>query len=1145
MPYSPLVELVVIPIAVTEAMASGHAAVEPDHLLIGALKCLDLGSERLAPLLAGQYRQGELAQEIARAAALLAPLGQDPARLRRALRAVMVKGDCSPGQGGQGLSTRSRECLAMAELAASAQGRRHLTLGDLLLAALANPTPTLQLLLPGPRPPGADAEPVATATAGGRSPADPVALMGQLESLRSGLLERLVGQDHAVLAFVAGLFDAAILDQGERRKGTRGLFVFAGPPGVGKTYLAELGAEALGRPFKRFDMSGYADEMGVVLLAGAQRSYKDAKVGILTSFVSEHPDAVLLFDEIEKAHLGVIHLFLQLLDDGSLQDRLTEERVDFTGTLVILTTNAGRLLYEGRDGTGMTHPARDLHRRTILDALAQESDPRTGRHFFPQAIVSRLATGYPVLFEPLTSADLERITRLELQRSARLFEEQYGKPLHFCPELPWCLVMREGAQADARTLRAQAEHFVKWELFKLFSLLGQEPLRELLARPAPIRFALEAPEADAEARQLILSRDQRPRLLLAAGERVSRLLAGLAERLHLEVTGDPDQALALLARQDFDLVLLDLTLGAESDDQRPGPEVTGYLLGQLPPAARSLARGRELLHEIRARHPDLSCHLVVGPGLGIGDEVIQACVGSAGARGALELVPGHQAPDPLARIEDLARCGARDRQAAALGRQMKVLSFETAPKVDAAGEVYIRLRRLRLTTAVAAGDLAGLVGEAERPSIGFADVYGAEGAKRELGFLVEWLKSPRQYAALGLEPPRGILLYGAPGTGKTMLARALAGESRTAFIAESATAFVTKWVGSGPENVRALFQRARRYAPTILFIDEIDAIGRRRSGGDHHRPQEETLNAILTELDGFATSTQRPVILIAATNLVDSLDEALLRRFDREVEVDLPDRAARLAFLVSRLGGGTAQVSAAVLERLAAGSTGMSIAALLRVVQAARRMAAMAGSGVTDDLLEDAFELMRMGETRGRTDPATLLRVARHEAGHCLIAWLAGIRPLQVTIVARGAVGGYLERETEEGRMLITRPEIEDDIRIAMGGRAAEILYYGEQAGLSSGVAGDLRVATRWAERMVCEYGMSPEVGCVDLRGRPATGVVLEAVERIVAAQLARAIAELTAHRPVLDRLVERLLDANRLTREELATFMPPGEGAG
>jgi ATP-dependent Zn protease len=387
-----------------------------------------------------------------------------------------------------------------------------------------------------------------------------------------------------------------------------------------------------------------------------------------------------------------------------------------------------------------------------------------------------------------------------------------------------------------------------------------------------------------------------------------------------------------------------------------------------------------------------------------------------------------------------------------------------------------------------------------------------------------------------------------------MLARALAGEAEVAFLVASGTDFVTIWQGSGPQNVRDLFNRARRYAPAIVFIDEIDAIGQKRMGaGGAGRAEESTLNALLTEMDGFGAPTLRPVMVLAATNLGEHLDEALRRRFDREIEVPPPDRAARAAYLRHELlGRQTSQVTDALIDTLAGRSAGMTIANLRGIVNEAAVMAARAGCPLTDEIVEEAFEKVRMGEAKSVPDPQTLARIARHEGGHALVGWLTGNRPVQVTVVGRGSAGGYVEREATEDKIIYTRAELEDLICGAMAGRGAEVLYYGEVGGLSTGVAGDLKNASAWAQRMVREFGMSDEIGQICFDPRPAQDGplavrVTQAAERIVRAQLDRALRLLRDQQSALDRLSGELLAKNRLTRDDLERILadvqlPAGE---
>jgi cell division protease FtsH len=367
-----------------------------------------------------------------------------------------------------------------------------------------------------------------------------------------------------------------------------------------------------------------------------------------------------------------------------------------------------------------------------------------------------------------------------------------------------------------------------------------------------------------------------------------------------------------------------------------------------------------------------------------------------------------------------------------------------------------------------------------RPTITFADVAGVEEAKQELAEVVEFLKYPDKFAALGARIPRGVLLVGPPGTGKTLLSRAVAGEAGVPFFSISGSEFVEMFVGVGASRVRDLFDQAKRNAPCIVFVDEIDAVGRQRGAGlgGSHDEREQTLNQILVEMDGFDTNTN--VIVIAATNRPDVLDPALLRpgRFDRQVVLDNPDIRGRIQVLEVHARGKPFEknVNLQTLAKQTPGFSGADLANLLNeaAILAARRNKKAIGMNE----LEEAIDRVISGpERKSRIISEREKAItAYHEVGHALVAkMLPNIDPVhKVTIVARGLAGGYTRLLPKEDRYLYTKSQFEETLAFSLGGHAAEQLIFGE---VTTGASNDIERATNLARQMVTQYGMSEKLG--------------------------------------------------------------------
>jgi cell division protease FtsH len=472
---------------------------------------------------------------------------------------------------------------------------------------------------------------------------------------------------------------------------------------------------------------------------------------------------------------------------------------------------------------------------------------------------------------------------------------------------------------------------------------------------------------------------------------------------------------------------------------------------------------------------------------------------------------------------------------------------------------FIYLGRSTRRQLAGMGGLGGIgrarsrVFDAERPDTTFADVAGYEGAKREVTEVVDFLRHPDRYRRAGAVGPKGVLMVGPPGTGKTLLARAVAGEAQVPFISVTGSSFVELFVGVGAARVRDLFDEARKRAPSIVFIDEIDAIGQRRGGQFvSNDERDQTLNQLLAELDGFDPATG--VVVMAATNRPEVLDPALLRpgRFDRQVVIPLPTQKERQAILQVHTKGKPLgpDVDLGVVAR---GTPGFSGADLANLVNEAAIFAVRGGRAVITAV---DFSEARDRILLGRRDSSNALlpdekrAVAVHEGGHALVAALSahGDPVAKVTILPAGQALGVTEQLPIDERHLYTEGYLKDSLAIRMGGRAAEQLVFGEA---STGASNDLAGATDLATRMVREFGMSAALGPVgfasgspmylgteEVRSRPYA----EATQRLIDEEVAKLLREaerhatglLTEHRDTLDRLTDLLLERETIDGTDL-----------
>ncbi len=980
----------------------------------------------------------------------------------------------------------------------------------------------------------------------------------RVTALREGLADEVVGQDAALRQICDGCFAALMREQDQgpaqvqrHDRGPRMLFTFVGPPGVGKTLSAETLAQCLGTddekaPLLRLDMSAYAAQQTYEQLVGVSLFYKESQAGILTGFVKQHPNAVVLVDEIEKAHRNSQHIFLQVLDAGHLYDNHLKEEVDFSGVTMIFTTNLGSEIYDSPNHTRLLANTHDLN-DTVIEALRREGSldtpgPQPPRGFSPE-LLSRLAKGHIILFQRLGGAAMERLAARTFRRVSEEIEEATGLALDYDDRLVLTLMaLRFGLAGDARRLATGLRRY----LYQTINTLLNDHRETLLdtAGTAPIDrfsgfvFRLAADTALPETVKRTLERPTS--VCLVDDEEWPALPEGGRYRFQRARTWEEIDS--ILRGRDTDLVLLDLHIGCTDK------------------TVDRMEEGLALLRQVRHHYPDIPVYLFSeSPDQrGLSEELLQRVAQEGGARGILQKrfysTAEEEATERDAffrQLDEVDRDLRHHRIITSYQRRGKLVEFDIRCVPTAQDSFLpITIHRCRETPVLHAVVWEG-PGMVDIPSDRLDDVVGAEHAKERLREVVGWLIDPLPVRKMGIDLPRGILLTGPPGTGKTSLARAVAGESGLPFFAVTGAEIFDKYVGESERRIRLLFQQAKRFAPAIIFFDEIDSIGAARDAGPSNRVDTAVLNELLAQLDGFA-ATDRPLFVLAATNRPDTLDPALLRpgRFDMQIEVPLPNPKAREALF--RLYLQNLPTEDIAFDTLTLRSAGMSGAAIKQVCKEAGILALrQKAETITQRIIEEALTNIKLGLADPQLEISETCRrsTAAHEAGHALARHLRFPgRPLaQISILPRGRALGFVETFADHQHQNRTRQDLAYEIQVCLAGRAAEELLGGPES-ISDGCTSDLAQATRLAMGMITRLGMDEDGGLLHLptvqeslgaqSGLEPFSEAVRQAQRILQEQYRDVKALLEEHRKALEKLARHILEKESLYGEEIQEFL-------
>lgn len=927
----------------------------------------------------------------------------------------------------------------------------------------------------------------------------------KIKELKEALLSNVCGQRHAVDTFVEGIFESEMFSaMNDDRKGPLATFLFTGPSGVGKTHLASTTETALGRKMKIIDMSEYSDN-----LANNKFNGEHGQAAEVTGFVREHPDGILVFDEIEKAHINTIHLFLQILDGARMMDHKIRKEVSFRNNIIIMTTNAGKSLYEDTSVCDLSAVPRSV----ILDGLRKDINKQTGQPFFPECITTRMANGRVILFNHLEPYSLLEIIQKEIALQISLFEKSTGVKVNYDPITLSALVLYNGGGvSDARTLRGLAKSIVVREL--------QEVLLQLLAEGAEdvdslkeITLTIDT-QANEEIGGLFCSRDRMQVAVLSETDTES-FADTAATQTDFTVTSGEDEFKRRI-RGVTDFVLLDPLCGNTEVER-------------IPNDVEDLdSTGMKMFEYMREYTPEIPIYILDTTGKIRSFDTLLA----RGAKGVISLNSGAEY-EFRSILKELAFGALVNNSTFSLGRSNKFLSFNCAQYFIDESCAVVSFEKLQLKNAHQSGDSNSIARRGENNNLRFDDIIGCKSAKEALSDYKEMLEDPRQTAMKGKKMPKGILLYGPPGTGKTMLAKAMANECNATFIPTAAAAFFGPLVGETERNIQDLFKKARKYAPSIIFIDEVDAIGRLRTGSSGSTHNEDALNIFLSEMDGFVTDEKRPVFVMAATNYELEgesgrvLDPAFVRRFDQKLLIPLPDTDDRYALIeksLKRHGIHFGENHEKIIKNMAARTGGMNNADIEMINS---NYARLLGDGEPDAATYmESLDAYRFGEIN-KMEPDHLRQTACHEAGHALVCRLCGVTPSFLTVVSRGSYGGFME-SAGESRGTYTYQELMDRVCRCLAGRAAEIEVYGETAGNNTGASSDIKHARFYMKTSLDDYAMGEKL---------YASWTQEDIEKLMQSEYQRTCKMIHDNRAALDALTDLLAEKKSLDQTQLEEF--------
>lgn len=921
----------------------------------------------------------------------------------------------------------------------------------------------------------------------------------------------VVGQDAAVEDTIKGLYRTNIKKKQNDEKVLASFFFF-GPPGTGKTFLAKTIANELGYPCKVFEMGEFSNHEAEISLIGSDATYKNAQKGTLTKFVSKYQDEphIIILDEIEKAHFNTTKIFLSILSDGQLEDIYTHKYVNFSNTILFFTSNVGKELYEDVNKNLSSIPL-----PTLLSTIKEEKNSDGNPKLSPE-LCSRIASGNVSIFNHLKPNALIKMINYCIDDSIETLNNKYNIKVKVDKKVSPLFIYHFGV-TDGRILSSKASEFIENQLFEL----SKQEENVSLDSIEKINFKVDFDNTDNEIKNLFIKNKKLKIGIIAENKIINKFTDNKNYEI---ITIKNEEEINKSLTNNISAYFVDPLYGGIKQKTL---SVTDYN-----------SDGVNLFYTLEEK-TDTPIYILDSKN----NNLTNADHLSLLNDGARKIINYDDTKLFQEDIEDVLNDAYMESQSTYLNQIGSIIDYKTKQTISSDHKVVdITLYDFRKYKAYDSESSDMMIEDSEIPNTKFEDIIGLEDAKRELKYYITYLKKPMEFIAKGEKIPKGILLFGPPGTGKTMLGKAMAGEAHTNFMSYTAVDLFP--TSKEPDKIKKVFAKARKYAPTIIFIDEIDAIGKIRKG----EQTDSILTSLLTEMDGFKSSPKRPVFVLAATNYgvnninqgISLLDPALVRRFDNKIYVGLPNSKNRIKHIENYLQRKNIKnIKKSTIQTLGECTVGESLATLDNILELANRNSIIDEKPLSDSSLLQALDQYNYGEIKEYNYNQTYT-TAVHEAGHAYMMHLNNQTPAYITIESRSDYGGYVVNG-DAIKPTLSKKDILNSINTALAGRIAEELLIGKEESLNTGVRQDLKQASDLAFSLLSEYGMNDNLVFLDkkdLLSSPLASQYLKKANEILLTQEQETRKLLKTKKKELKLIVSALMDKGHITKEELLNLL-------